>query len=420
MELFIFKSSARGMQYGIGTYIRELTKALLAYTDIIVHLVNYNNNTYKELTIVNVSLRYTEYIVPVPVSMTVAYDQFEKKYATAVVNLISDFIPKSGEIIFQMNYVDDLSIIHKIKEKYSYPVVGIVHFSQWQQLFNGNKQKLNGLNILEPGNNIEYTLHKEKEMYQVIDHIVSVTGYMKDYLVRMYNIEPEKVDVIYNGIDATNYKLATSEEKKMIRHKFGFSPNEKIILFAGRVDQCKGVSFLIDGFCKACESNDNLRLVIVGQGYFWEFLGCYELFYGRITFTGYLPFDRMMEFYQIADIGIVPSVYDHCPYTILEMLTFNIPLIISRIDGLIELLDDTQCVFIDPNEDRSGEITFNKNKISKTILSLCNEERSNLLTKTYHELVNNRFSAKRMAREMHSILKGLNTANISRHSGLKY
>lgn len=80
-------------------------------------------------------------------------------------------------------------------------------------------------------------------------------------------------------------------------------------------------------------------------------------------------------FYQVADIGIIPSVYDHCPYAALEMIAGRIPLIMSRIDGLNEILDNSECVFIDPVPDDSGEITYNISDLSDLILKLASDEK---------------------------------------------
>ena len=193
-------------------------------------------------------------------------NSFEKKYAASVVRLLSDIIPKKGKVIFQFNYIDDLPILIKVKECFGFPVISIVHFAQWQQIFEGNRKKLAGLNIDKPSNNIEFTLSQEREMYRQSDHIVSVTRYMKDFLVNEYAIDPEKVTVIHNGLDYSEYKSISKEKKNELRKKLGFRRDDIIILFSGRVDPCKGIIFLIEAFEEACKQNPDLRLVLLGQG----------------------------------------------------------------------------------------------------------------------------------------------------------
>ena len=402
------------MQYGMGTYIRELTYALLAYTDIKLYIVAYNSIECKEFSVQNVSPRLFNICIPPPKQSPPHTNQSENRYATAVVNLLSEIIPRDGEVAFQMNYIDDLPIIRKINERYQYPVITMVHFAQWQQLFEGNRHKLEGLNIDVPTNNIEFTLSKEKEMFRLSDHIISVTRYMKDFLIEEYGTVPEKIDVVPNGIDNCKIHSVSEAGKLMIKKDLGFYSNEKVILFSGRIDQCKGVFFLIDAFIEACKHKDNLRLVIIGQGDVQQCLNRYDLFYGKITFTGFLPKTRVLEFYQVADIGIIPSVYDHCPYTVLEMMAHKIPLILSRIDGLNEMLDDSQCLFIDPVSEVNGEISFDKMKLVEAILLLIDDkEKANDITKDYPELISTRFSGERMAREMYSIYKSISEVTIA-------
>lgn len=170
------------MQYGIGTYIRELTNALLNYTNIKLYLITYNCSDCNEFSIETISSRFFKINIPSPKVSASQNNQFYERYVSVAVKLLSDVIPKNGEVIFQMNCID-LPTIKKLKETYRYPIVSIVHFAQWQLIFNGNRQKMNGLNIDNTSENIEFTLCREKEMYQLSDHIVSVTRYMKDFLI---------------------------------------------------------------------------------------------------------------------------------------------------------------------------------------------------------------------------------------------
>lgn len=413
ISLIIFKSNARGMQYGIGTYIRELTKALLLHTDMILYLVTYNNSDCKEYSIETISSRYFKINIPSPCSPYPQNNQSEERYASALVNLLSDVIPKDGEVVFQMNYVDDLPIIKKLKERYSHTVISLVHFAQWQQLFNGNQKGLIGLNIDVPSNNIEFTISKEKEMYQLSDHIVSITGYMKDFLTENYGIAPDRVTIVRNGISFYRFRTISLKKKLQIKQILGFNPNERIILFSGRIDPDKGIFFLLEAFEEACKYADNIRLVIMGQGDIQECFKKYHSSYGKITYTGFLPVEKLKAFYDIADICVVLSKYEQCPYTVLEMIAHKIPLILSRINGLNEILNDSQCLFINPIIDKKGELIFNINEIADAILFMVNnEEKAKQMTRDYPELIRTRFSGERMASEMYSVLKSLSKAAI--------
>jgi glycosyltransferase involved in cell wall biosynthesis len=412
ITLFIFKSNARGMQYGMGTYITELTEALLKHTDIKLFIVSYHNLEFKEFSVETISSRFLNIYIPSPKQSFTSNSQFEKRYASVVVNLLSGFIPKDGEIVFQMNYIDDLSIIIKLKETCTHPIISVVHFAQWQQLFNGNRKKLSGLNIDQPSNNIEFTLSKEKEFYQVSDHIVSVTRYMKDFLINDYGINPEKIAVIPNGLDHSKFKAISKEERINLRKRLGFGKDDIIILFSGRIDPCKGIFYLLEAFGEACKVDDNLRLILLGQGNIQDCQKRLQSSFGKVTYTGFIPKEFVTSFYQVTDIGIVPSIYDHCPYTVLEMMANKIPLIVSRINGLDEILDDTQCLFVNPILSEAGDISFNINELSEAILTIAEDNtlKKNLANNSC-KILSKKFVAFRMAEEMNNLFHTLINSN---------
>lgn len=395
------------MQYGIGTYINELAGSLLKNPELMIYLVSYKKSSVKEFTVSEITSRFFRIDIPSPVINAGQVKDADRKYAAAVVKLLSSLIP-DRDVIFQLNYIDDLQIGKLLKEKYNHPVISVVHFAQYQQLFNANRNKLDGLNIDNPSDNIEYTLFTEKELYMISDHIVSVTSYMKDFLVHYYKTDPEKISVIPNGLEISEFEKVSDEEKIRIRRELGFESDDIICLFSGRVDQCKGVGFLLPAFEEACRSSDNLKLVLLGQGNLHEFQSEVKSAYAKITYTGFLPKDKLKMFYQVADMGIIPSIYDHCPYTALEMIAARIPLIMSRIDGLKEILDDSECVFIDPVPDDSGEITIKIDYLSKLVLKLAGDEK---LRERYSEAafrkLMNRNTSKKMAESMYSIFQDL-------------
>lgn len=408
ISLFIFKSNARGMQYGIGTYIRELTQSLLQIPYINIYFVAYKNIDYKEFFVKPISERLLEVNLPGPMFPVIQNNSFEKKYAASVVRLLSDIIPKKGKVIFQFNYIDDLPILLKVKECFGFPVISIVHFALWQQIFEGNRKKLVGLNIDKPSNTIEFTLSQERDIYRLSNHIVSVTDYMKEFLVNEYAIDPEKVTVIHNGLDYSEYKSISKEEKNELREKLGFRRDDMIILFSGRIDPCKGIISLIEAFEEACKQNPDLRLVLLGQGNIQDCQKKLQTSFGKVTYTGFLSKDLVTSFYKISDIGIAPSVYDHCPYTVLEMMASWIPLIVSRINGLDELLSDDQCLFVDPVLSEEGDITFKIEELSDAILTLA--ENNNLrseLANNAHKSFTKKFAANRMAEEMNNLFLSL-------------
>jgi glycosyltransferase involved in cell wall biosynthesis len=408
ITLFIFRSNARGMQYGIGTYLHELTESLLSYPNLKIVLVSYKSSDVKEISKLIITDRYIEIKIPQPLIPIKQNNAFENKYASVVVKFLHKIIAPDDQVIFQFNYIDDLPILLKVKESFLFRAISIVHFAQFQQIFEGKIMKIGGLNLDKPVDNIEFTLSQEREMYRQSDHIVSVTGYMKEFLINEYGIKPDKISVIKNGLNQKNNDQVPEKETTEIRRRFGFGENEIILLFSGRIDPCKGINYLMEAFEQACRKNNSLRLIMLGQGSIQDCQKITQSYYGKITYTGFLPRETVTQFYKIADIGISPSVYDHCPYTVLEMMANKIPLIMTRINGLDELLPDDECIFIDPRISSEGDITFSIEEMTDSILSLAadKERRTRLAAKSY-KTYERKFTAAGMAEEMHKLFYSL-------------
>ncbi|HBE40701.1 MAG TPA: hypothetical protein DDW27_05775 [Bacteroidales bacterium] len=408
ISLLIFRSNARGMQYGIGTYLHELTEALLSYPNIKIVLVSYKSSDVKEISILKTTDRQIEIKIPQPLIPTKQSNAFENKYASTVIKLLFKIIPPNEKVICQFNYIDDLPILLKVKESYGFPAISVVHFAQFQQIFEGKIMKIAGLNLEKPADNIEFTLSREREMYRQSDHIVSVTGYMKEFLINEYGIKPDKITVIKNGLNQISNNQVSKEEKAEIKRRLGFGEHEIILLFSGRIDPCKGINYLMEAFEQASMKNNSLRLVMLGQGSIQDCQKKIQSCFGKVTYTGFLPGETVRQFYKIADIGISPSVYDHCPYSVLEMMANRIPVIMTRINGLDELLSDEECLFLNPVISSEGDITFSIEEMTDSILSLAadKERRTRLAAKSYRTY-ERKFTAAGMAEEMHRLFYSL-------------
>lgn len=396
------------MQYGLGTYLHELTESLLKITDITIYLVAYNVSNSKEFLINKTSSRYIEVIVPSPSNKFPQTINSDIKYASAVVKLLSNYIPQQDRVIFQMNHTDDFPIMRALKKYYNYPIIVVVQFAAWQQLFEGNRRKFTGFNLDKPSNNIDFLFSNEREFYRLSDHIVSVTNYMRDFLIEEYGIPEGKISVIRNGFNQKKHRRGFANKKYALRKKLGFRDDDFILLFSGRIDSSKGIFYLIEAFEEVCKTHENLRLILIGEG---EIQKCFQLtraFYGKITYTGFLQKDLVASFYKIADVGIVPSLYDHCPLTILEMMSNKIPLIVSKTNGIDEMLNDHECIFIDPIVTKNGDISFNIKELSDAIITLSknNDVRKKLSKKSF-ETFKKRFEASGMASEMDCLFSTL-------------
>jgi len=404
------------MRYGIGTYIKQLTNSLLKYSEVSVIIVNYHSLDYNELKIINMRERLTEVFIPAAV-MKYEYVYFKQKYAARIVDLLSFIVPNYNNIIFMVNYIDALSIVKILRLKYKFPIVSVIHSAQWQSIYSGNKKKFieSWLNKSDFQDSRLQQVTNEKEMYELSDKVISVTSYMKEFVIKYYNIPESKVDVVQNGIDNTIFHIPDKKERIVIKEGLGFNKDEKIILFSGRLDESKGISYLLESFSEVIKYYDGVRLVLVGEesgltNINYYLTKCANI-WGKVTFTGFIEYEKILKFYQIADVGVIPSVYDHCPYVALEMIGHCIPVIISNTEGLNEILKKDQCIYLMPKVDNEGNISFDIKEISKAILTLLNSDnlKGDIFVKYSSSLISSKFSDEQMSKKVVSTLMSINS-----------
>ena len=421
-NLFIFKTnSIRGVNYGIGTYLNQLINCLMEYEDIFIYIVNYCSVLHKELCCYNKSPRLIEINIPSTI-LSYEVEIWKNKYAARIIDIITVFINKANNVVFQVNYPAALQLVKQLKSRFHFPVISTVHLANWQIEFDGNKQQF----IKYWSNRKEVYYYKlkhideELDLYRISDRIITVTNYMKEFINTFYNIPNERITTIQNGIKSKINIAIKQEEKKQLKQELGFNVAERIILFVGRLDPNKGLPFLIESFKDVVTQNAKSRLVIIGGDSgpvkISEYLTHCLNIWSKVTFTGFLDHEMILKYYKIADIGIIPSIYDHCPYVLLEMIDHNIPMIISNTEGLNELLSNDQSIYLTPTCDNEGNISLNKNEITNAILTLLRDKRKvKNITKNYKELLLNKYSADRMGNEMYNVIRGISLNPVIDH-----
>ena len=153
------------------------------------------------------------------------------------------------------------------------------------------------------------------------------------------------------------------------KKKLLFGDNEHIVLFVGRLDDIKGVEYLIRAFRSLLKKVPDSRLVIVGDGNFDFCLKeCVHIWH-RITFTGKLKQKMLRKFYQIADVGVMPSFHEQCSYVAIEMMMHGIPLVGTDSTGLKEMLGSNQKYMMKTSEE-ANNVSLSVEDLAETLTQL--------------------------------------------------
>ena len=145
-------------------------------------------------------------------------------------------------------------------------------------------------------------------IYRHADAIVVYGEHVKRYLVSLH-VAPEKIFIAGHAVDNAQYNRAIAEgEKTALRNKLGLN-RKKAVLYLGRLEEEKGVDYLIRAFARL--NSHDVVLLLVGDGSMRENLEALVLEHGiqkRIRFVGYVPPEEALTYYAIADLFVLPSV----------------------------------------------------------------------------------------------------------------
>lgn len=185
--------------------------------------------------------------------------------------------------------------------------------------------------------------HIEYLGMKAADKIVTNSNYTKDNITKHYQIPPDKIEVVYFGM----------EPKATTTHTIPKTKN-KTVLFLGRVTLQKGPDYFIETANKTLAHEPNTRFVIVGAGDMLPRIINRAAELGiadKVTFTGALQGEDVNRAFQTADLFVMPSVSEPFGLVALESLQNGTPVLISKTSGVSEVLSHALKVdFWDINE----------------------------------------------------------------------
>ncbi len=193
-------------------------------------------------------------------------------------------------------------------------------------------EKKSRLNPLHP-----LYLFIEKKCFNRAEKIIANSQMIREQIIDEYNIEPSKIEVVYNGVEycKVNHKAAW----KKISSEFHLEMNSKIILFVGSGFKRKGVDEFLQILSKL--KYQNFKAFIVGKEKKIDSyrLRAYELgLKEKVFFTG--PIRNVNDFYTVADVFILPTRYEPFSNVILEAMSFGSVVFTTKQNGAHEIISD--------------------------------------------------------------------------------
>jgi starch synthase len=270
----------------------------------------------------------------------------------------------------------------------------IVHCHTWYSHFGGILAKKNygiplvvTVHSLEPlrpwkreqlAGGYDFSLWIEKTALEMADAIIAVSGETKRDIERLFNVDPDRVHIIHNGIDLEEYRKVSSTEA-LRRH--GINPGKPYLLFVGRITRQKGIVYLV----RAIPYMDPDFQIVLCAGapdtpeIAAEMKDAVESATRErsdvIRIDEMVDRNAVIEFYSHAAVFCCPSIYEPFGIINLEAMACETAVVASAVGGIKEVVVDGKTGFLVPL-DQMKESPFkplDPEKFSRDLAAKINE-----------------------------------------------
>jgi alpha-maltose-1-phosphate synthase len=300
--------------------------------------------------------------------------------AGPILAFTGDLVNKGREVISSYRWVPDIiqcynwltfPAARQLGEMYQIPVVSVVQYvSEPIERWWGQTPD-------------EEIVRQESLLFRNAKRFITVSKSMRKIIQDTYGVPDHRIHVIYNGMDPQPFINPTTRSDliRQLRQTIAKS-NEKIAIFAGRLHPHKGVTALLDSASQVVMKYPHVRYFLAGEPDSREF--AYDLQHlldqhhglrGKITLLGKVPRHQLAALYRVADLALVPSIYEPFGYVAIEAMAAGVPVIASRVGGLAEIISHEQTgLLVTVHENVIGPHIVDVGELTVAQLALLNNE----------------------------------------------
>ena len=191
------------------------------------------------------------------------------------------------------------------------------------------------------------------------DRILTVSEASKRDILRLFDVPPEKVQVIHNAIDERF--LAPPDERRPSASAQRYQLDHPFVLYVGNIKPHKNIERLIDAFGRAGPGGPTgLKLVIIGDE-ISKYPSLRQMVHRHkldkhVRFLGFQPQETLAVLYRLAGAFVFPSLYEGFGLPPLEAMACGTPVITSNVSSLPEIAGDA-ALLVDPVRRRCHRAT---------------------------------------------------------------
>lgn len=201
---------------------------------------------------------------------------------------------------------------------------------------------------------IYIVLNKFSERF--VDKFIVVSEALKDVMIERHKVDPQKVAMIYNGIEINEYRIDEAEKvihgKLGLMEEIGLKSDVPVIGVIGRLVWQKGFEYFIEAIPGVLNKFKDAKFLVVGEGLLEEELKAVSKklkIDDKISFTGFRR--DIKEILATIDIFVIPSLLEGLPMILLEAMGMGKPIVATDIDGIKEVLENGKTGLLVPPRD---------------------------------------------------------------------
>jgi starch synthase len=256
----------------------------------------------------------------------------------------------------------------------------LVHSHTWYANFGGHLASLlhgaphvvtaHSLEPMRPwkaeqlGGGYRVSSYVERTAYEAAAGVIAVSAGMRRDILRSYPaLDPERVHVVHNGIDAQQWAPDRSDAARSIVERHGVDPDRPAIIFVGRITRQKGLPYLLRActdlpaevqlvFCAGAPDTPEIKVEVEDL-----IAGLAQRREGVVWIAEMLPRAEVVALLSHSTVFVCPSVYEPLGIVNLEAMACALPVVGTATGGIPEVIADGETgwlVPIDQHQDGTG------------------------------------------------------------------
>jgi len=195
----------------------------------------------------------------------------------------------------------------------------------------------------------------ERLTYHLITFLVTGTEKLGDEYVRVYKIPREKIKVLPNWVD--NERFHKVSNKSIFKHELAIPEDRKVIFFVHHLSVRKGTRMILPVVRELLKLRKDFFVIVAGSGpdevSLRERVNKTEKLSAYVRIVGSIPNHNIQKYFNIADIFFMPSQEEGFPRVILESMASGVPVVVSDVGSVVEIVPKEMKAFIlDPNDNQ--------------------------------------------------------------------